>query len=141
MLAEVNPELAAPHDGLRAPSGMALGEAMLDGECQRGLEQLRMLLSHVDPHLTLGKLVGRLMQDGLDRYDPTRTRRRRRTTVRASGTAEQAAGAQGAKTTAPSRTSAAKRHARTAHRGRPASGEQGFQDSTDSGCSGTRSPP
>ena len=145
-----------------------------------------MLLSHVDPQLTLGKLVGRLVQDGLDRYDPTRTPRRRRTRARASGTGEQAAGTQGAQTTSPRETSAAKRegqlesaapaaaarglddqaalqrdrqldarhrgttvaevhkvgcgaaaaaprHGRTAHRGRPASAEQGLPDSTDSG--------
>ena len=110
MLAAVSPDLAEPNDRLRA-----LGEgrwelkAVLDGECQRGLEQLRMLLSHVDPQLTLGKLVGRLVQDGLDRYDPTRTRQRRRTTVRASGTGEQAAETQGAQTTPPRDTSTALR--------------------------------
>ena len=160
-----------------------------------------MLLSHVDPQLTLGKLVGRLVQDGLDRYDPTRTRRRRGTTARASGTGEQAAGTQDAPTTARRDTSAPKRdgqlesaapaaaargrddqaalqreqrdrrlgvrhhgaavadahrvgsnaavadvhevgggaalaekrYGRTAHRGRPASGEQGLPGSTDSG--------
>ena len=180
MLAAVNPELAAPHDRLRA-----LGEgrwelkAVLDGECQRGLEQLRMLLSHVDPHLTLGKLVERLVQDGLDRYDPTRTPRRRRTTARASGTGEQAADTQrpqtpaqregqleGAAPAAAARgrddqaalrgdrklharqrgaavaaahevgsgaAAAAPRPGSTADRGRRASGEQGSQDSTDSG--------
>ena len=187
MLAAVNPVLAAPNDRLRAlGDGRWELKAVLDGECQRGMEHLRMLLSHVDPHLTLGKLVGRLVQDGLDRYDPTRTRRRRRTTVRAAGTGEQAAGTQDAQTPAPRGTSAAKRqrqientapaaaarclddqaalqrdrqlHARhrgaavaevhkvgsgaaaaaprrgrTAHRGRPASGEQGLPDSTDSG--------
>ena len=187
MLAEVNPELAAPHDRLRAlGDGRWELKAAVDGECRRGLEQLRMLLSHVDPHLTLGKLVARLVQDGLDRYDPTRTPRRRCTTARASGTGEQAAGTQGAQTTAPRETSAAKRegqlestapaavargrddqaalqrdrqldarhrgttvaevhkvgsgaaaaaprHGRMAHRGRPASGEQGLPDSTDSG--------
>ena len=107
MLAAVNPELAAPHDRLRAlGTGRWELKAVVDGECQRGLEQLRMLLSHVDPHLTLGKLVERLVQDGLDRYDPTRTPRRRRTTARASGTGEQAAGTQDAQKTAPRETSA-----------------------------------
>ena len=110
MLAEVNPELAAPNDRLRAlGDGRWELKAVIGGECQRGLEQLRMLLSHVDPHLTLGKLVERLVQDGLDRYDPTRTRRRRCTSARASGTGEQAADTQDAQTTAPRETSAAKR--------------------------------
>ena len=184
MLAAVNPVLAAPHDRLRAlGDGRWELKAAIDGECQRGLEQLRMLLSHVDPHLTLGKLVERLVQDGLDRYDPTRTPRRRRTTARASGTGEQAVDTQDAQTTAQRDTSAAKhetstakrewqlegaapaavargrddqaalqrdrklharrvaagaaaaaqRPGRTAHRGRPASGEHALPGSTDSG--------
>ena len=170
MLAAVNPELAAPHDRLRAlGDGRWELKAAIDGECQRGLEELRMLLSHVDPQLTLGKLVARLVQDGLDRYDPTRTRRRRRTTARASVTGKHAAGAQDVQTTTPRDTSAAKRggqlesaapaaaarrrgaavaavhqagsgaasaaqqHGHSADRGRPASGEQGLPDSTDSG--------
>ena len=124
MLAAVSPDLAAPSDRLRAlGDGRWELKAVLDGECQRGLEQLRMLLSHVDPQLTLGKLVGRLVQDGLDRYDPTRTRRRQRTTVRAAGTGEHAADTQGAQTTAPRETStvlratsAAKRDTSTAAR-------------------------
>ena len=208
MLAAVSPELAAPSDRLRAlGDGRWELKAVLHGECQRGMEQLRMLLSHVDPQLTLGKLVGRLVEDGLDRYDPTRTRRRRRTTLRAAGTGEHAADTQGAQTTAPRETStalratsaakrdtstaaregqlegaapaaaargrddqaalqrdrqldgrhrgaagaevhnvgsgaasAAQRSELTAKRGRPATGEQGLPDSTDSGGSGTRSP-
>ena len=123
MLAAVNPELAAPHDRLRAlGDGRWELKAVLDGDCQRGMEQLRMLLSHVDPQLTLGKLVERLVQDGLDRYDPTRTRRRRRTTARASGTGEafgageQAAGTQDAQTSAPHETSAATRGTSTEKR-------------------------
>ena len=43
---------------------------MIDAECQRGLQQLRELLSHVDPHLTVGQLVGRLVREGVERYDP-----------------------------------------------------------------------
>ena len=48
---------------------------MIDAACQRGIEQLRALLSHVDPHLSVGQLVERLVQDGLQRYDPGRPRR------------------------------------------------------------------
>ena len=78
LLAGVAPEVARPADRMRA-----LGEdrwelkAMIDSACQRGIEQLRELLSHVDPHLTLGQLVGRLVQDGLQRYDPGRPPRGR----------------------------------------------------------------
>ena len=43
-----------------------------------------MLLSHQDPHLTLGELVARLVRDGLDRYDPARPPRARRTGERGS---------------------------------------------------------
>ena len=79
LLAGVAPELARPADRMRA-----LGEGrwelkvVIDADCQRGIEQLRALLSHVDPHLTLGQLVERLVQDGLQRYDPGRPPRGRR---------------------------------------------------------------
>ena len=73
LLAGVAPEVARPADRMRA-----LGEGrwelkvVIDSACQCGIEQLQALLSHVDPHLTLGQLVGRLVQDGLQRYDPGR---------------------------------------------------------------------
>ena len=47
-------------------------------------QALQMLLSHTDPHLTLGGLVARLVRDGLDRYDPARPPRARRTGSRGS---------------------------------------------------------
>ena len=50
MLADVDPELAPPADRVR-PLGDGRYElkATIDAECQQGLEQLRGLLSHVDP--------------------------------------------------------------------------------------------
>ena len=78
LLAGVAPEVAPPAERMRA-----LGEdrwelkVVIDAACQRGIEQLRALLSHVDPHLTVGQLVERLVQDGLQRYDPGRPRRGR----------------------------------------------------------------
>ena len=77
MLAGVDPELAAPADRLR-PLDAERWElkAVIDTECQRGLEQLRGLLSHIDPHMTLGQLVARLVKEGLDRHDPARPPRR-----------------------------------------------------------------
>ena len=78
LLAGVAPQLARPAERMRA-----LGEdrwelkVVIDSACQRGIEQLRALLSHVDPHLTVGQLVARLVQDGLQRYDPGRPRRGR----------------------------------------------------------------
>ncbi len=79
MLAEVDPELARPSDRLRALGGGRWElKAAIDAECRHGLEKLQMLLSHTDPHLTLGGLVARLVRDGLDRCDPARPRRSRR---------------------------------------------------------------
>ena len=73
MLAEVDPELAAPTDRMR-PLGAGRWElkAVIDDDCQRGLEQLKGLLSHVDPQMTTGQLLGRLVQEALDRHDPSR---------------------------------------------------------------------
>ncbi len=85
MLAEVDPELAQPNDRMRAlGTGRWELKAAIDAECRHGLEKLQMLLSHADPHLTLGGLVARLVRDGLDRYDPERPRRTRRTGGRGS---------------------------------------------------------
>ena len=79
MLADVDPELAPPADRVR-PLGDGRYElkATIDADCQQGLEQLRGLLSHVDPRMTLGQLVGRLVREGLDRHDPSRPPRRAR---------------------------------------------------------------
>ena len=79
MLAGVDPDLAAPADRLR-PLDAERWElkAVIDTECQRGLEQLKGLLSHVDPRMTLGQLIGRLVKEGLDRHDPARPPRRAR---------------------------------------------------------------
>ena len=80
MLAEVDPELARPSDRMRALAGGRWElKAAVDAKCRHGLEKLQMLLSHRDPHLTLGGLVARLVRDGLDRYDPARPPRERRT--------------------------------------------------------------
>ena len=79
MLAEVDPELARPNDRLRAlGSGRWELKASVDAECRHGLEKLQLLLSHRYPHLTLGGLVARLVREGLDRYDPERPPRARR---------------------------------------------------------------
>ena len=80
MLADVDPALAVPADRVR-PLGEGRWElkAIIDADCHRGLEQLKGLLSHVDPHMTVGQLVGRLVNEGLDRHDPGRPPRRGRT--------------------------------------------------------------
>ncbi len=78
MLADVAPEMALPADRIR-PLGNGRYElkAIIDADCQQGLEQLRGLLSHVDPRMTIGQLVGRIVQEALDRHDPSRPPRRR----------------------------------------------------------------
>ena len=83
MLAEVDPALAVPADRMRAlHEGRWELKVAIDTECQRGLEQLKGLLTHVDPHMTLGQLVGRLVKEGLERHDPSRPRRSRPTANR-----------------------------------------------------------
>ncbi len=79
LLAEVDPELAAPADRVR-PLGGGRWElkAVIDDECRRGLERLKGLLSHVDPRMTMGQIMGRLVREGLDRHDPARPPRGRR---------------------------------------------------------------
>ena len=85
MLADLDPELAPPADRVR-PLGDGRYElkAVIDADCQQGLEQLRGLLSHVDPRMTMGQLVGRIVQEALDRHDPSRPPRRTRTGSRAA---------------------------------------------------------
>ena len=112
LLAEVDPELAAPADRVR-PLGGGRWElkAVIDDECRRGLERLKGLLSHVDPHLTMEQLMGRLVREGLDRHDPARPPRGRRTTPakgaeRTSAAKTQAASARGAASAAKQEGSA-----------------------------------
>ena len=86
MLAEVDPAAAAPAERLRAlGDGRWELKAVIDAKCQQGLQQLRELLSHVDPHLTVGQLVGRLVKEGVERYDPSRPRPRKRKSDSAGG--------------------------------------------------------
>ncbi len=85
MLADLDPELAPPADRVR-PLGDGRYElnAVIDADCQQGLEHLRGLLSHVDPRMTVGQLVGRIVQEALDRHDPSRPPRRARAGSRAA---------------------------------------------------------
>ena len=85
LLAGVDPELASPADRMR-PLGAERWEikAVIDDECRRGMEQLKGLLSHVDPHMTLGQLLGRVVREAVERHDPARPPRGRRTGNRAA---------------------------------------------------------
>ena len=110
MLADVDPALAVPADRVR-PLGEGRWEikAVIDAECERGLEQLKGLLSHVDPRMTLGQLVGRLVREGLDRHDPARPPRRPRPRRAPAGLGRSPAGrrtasSNGDATSAPNRS-------------------------------------
>ena len=113
LLAEVDPELAVPADRVR-PLGAGRWEikAVIDDECRRGLERLKGLLSHVDPHMTLGQLMERLVQEGLDRHDPARPPRGRRTGARVAG-ADRTSAAKTQADSARGAASAAKHEARS----------------------------
>ena len=56
MLADLDPELAPPADRVR-PLGNGRYElkAVIDADTQQGLEQLKGLLSHVDPRMSVGQ--------------------------------------------------------------------------------------
>ena len=78
MLTSVDPRLVAPREKVR-PLGEGKWElkAVIDEGCERGLAELKRLLSHTNPSMTYGELVGRLVQEGLDRHDPGRRGSRR----------------------------------------------------------------
>ena len=73
LIAAVDPELMRSRDRLRPLGGDRWElKAVIDGDCQRGLEELRHLLSHVNPAMEYGELLQRLVADGLAKYDPAR---------------------------------------------------------------------
>ena len=74
-----------------------------------------MLLSHKDPHLTLGALVAHLVQDGLKRYDPARPGRSRRTAGPASSNGGQSTHTPSAGAVQRAAASAAKRPVEAVH--------------------------
>ena len=86
LLATAAPEIVPPRDTLRAvaPDRFTL-KVSIDQECEQGLRRLKDLLSHVDPRMSWGDLVARLVREALARHDPGGGGRRR---TRAGGTAE-----------------------------------------------------
>ena len=78
MLASVDPTLVPPREKVRRlADGKWELKAVIDDECERGLKELKRLLSHTNPSMTYGELVGRLVKEGLDRHDPGRRGSRR----------------------------------------------------------------
>ena len=82
LLAAAAPEVLPPRDTLRAvaPDRYTL-KMSIDQECEQGLRRLKDLMSHVDPRMSWGDLVARLVRDAVARHDPrgggSRQRRRR----------------------------------------------------------------
>ena len=106
LLAAVDLELTVPADKVR-PLGNGHYEMkiVIDAEQSPRLRQPRGLLSHVDPHMTLGRLA----REGLDRHDTGRPPRRPRAGSRTANSEQTSA----TKRSAPGRRAipaATKRH-------------------------------
>ena len=71
LLAAAAPEVVPPRDTLRAvaPDRYTL-KVTIDQECEQGLRLLKDLMSHVDPRMSWGDLVARLVREGVARHDP-----------------------------------------------------------------------
>ena len=71
LLAAAAPEVLPPRDTLRAvaPDRYTL-KVSIDQECEQGLRLLKDLMSHVDPRMSWGDLVARLVREGMARHDP-----------------------------------------------------------------------
>ena len=71
LLAAAAPEVVPPRDTLRAvaPDRYTL-KVSIDQECEQGLRRLKDLMSHVDPRMSWGDLVARLVRDAVARHDP-----------------------------------------------------------------------
>jgi len=77
LIADRNPEASLPRERLRSLGGGHWElRAVIDDSSHEGLEQLRALLAHVDPALSYGELLARLVADGLRKYDPRRQKGR-----------------------------------------------------------------
>ena len=63
LLAAAAPEVVPPRDTLRAvaPDRYTL-KVSIDQECEKGLRRLKELLSHLDPRMSWGELVARLVR-------------------------------------------------------------------------------
>ena len=71
LLAAAAPEVVPPRDTLRAvaPDRYTL-KVSIDQECEQGLRLLKDLMSHLDPRMSWGDLVARLVRDAVARHDP-----------------------------------------------------------------------
>ena len=71
LLAAAAPEVLPPRDTLRAvaPDRYTL-KVSIDQECEQGLRLLKDLMSHVDPRMSWGDLVARVVREAVTRHDP-----------------------------------------------------------------------
>ena len=71
LLAAAAPEVLPPRDTLRAvaPDRYTL-KVSIDQECEQGLRLLKDLMSHLDPRMSWGDLVARLVREAVARHDP-----------------------------------------------------------------------
>ena len=71
LLAAAAPEVVPPRDTLRAvaPDRYTL-KATIDQECEQGLRLLKDLMSHLDPRMSWGDLVARVVREAVVRHDP-----------------------------------------------------------------------
>ena len=71
LLAAAAPEVLPPRDTLRAvaPDRYTL-KVSIDQECEQGLRLLKDLMSHVDPRMSWGDLVARVVRKAVARHDP-----------------------------------------------------------------------
>ena len=71
LLAAAAPEVVPPRDTLRAvaPDRYTL-KVTIDQECEQGLRLLKDLMSHVDPRMSWGDLVARVVREAVARHDP-----------------------------------------------------------------------
>ena len=71
LLAAAAPEVLPPRDTLRAvaPDRYTL-KVSIDQECEQGLRQLKDLMSHLDPRMSWGDLLARVVREAVTRHDP-----------------------------------------------------------------------
>ena len=71
LLAVAATEVLPPRDTLRAvaPDRYTL-KVSIDQECEQGLRRLKDLMSHVDPRMSWGDLVARVVREVVTRHDP-----------------------------------------------------------------------
>ena len=94
LLAAAAPEVLPPRDTLRAaaPDRYTL-KVSIDQECEQGLRLLKDLMSHVDPRMSWGDLVARVVREAVTRHDPRgggSGQRRRRSADRAGASPRRA---------------------------------------------------